>query len=113
MATKQLMVYAFPKGSIKPFPNTPEDYRKIFLERLIEENDKIVRSWRLFLKPGAILQHLNLERRISNLVPGIISAPTSKDWVRGVAYESGKIALYIVPIAAIGLRAYQAYTGNP
>jgi hypothetical protein len=110
--TQQWMVHAFPRGSIKPFPNMPQDYSNILLERLIEQNDRIVRSWRLFLKPGAILQHLNLERKITSLNSTITSAPTPRDWIRGVAYESGKIALYVAPLVTMGIKAYQAYTGN-
>lgn len=111
MVAQKWMVHAFPKGSIKPYPDTPEDYNKITLERLLDENNQLVDSWRFFLQPGSAVKYLNNERRIAKLGRAA-HKPQIVDWMYAASVEFLRAAVYASPIVVGGVKAYQACIGS-
>ena len=111
MTNQQWTVYAFPKGAIKPFPDTREDYQRIHLEQLVEENTKLRNTWRLLFQPGAVIRHLNLERKIARLLPGK-KAPSIGTWIYGTSLDLARTALYSTAIIEIAKDLYKTYTGS-
>ena len=92
-------------GSNQDLPQTEE------LEKLVLENTKILDTWRLFLQPGSTLRHLNIERKISKLMPEH-QPPNYKDWMFATGLEIMKTGMYAWPIVYMGIKAYQSFTGS-
>ena len=81
------------------------------IKKLIEKDNELVDTWRLFFQPGSIIKHFNIEKRLSALDPNV-HRPNREDWIAGVSLEVLKGSFYAVPIITLGIKTYQSYTGN-